>query len=102
MKELVLACAIALLAFESGARPSHAHSYPPQPIRIVMPCLPVWTNDSMRRPRAVPLCRAIYLQVMVDNRGGTNGVIGAEAVSRAPAVGYIILFHSITSHGTKL
>src|SRR5687768_17202986 len=68
---------------------------------MVVPWPPGGTNDILGRALAEPLGRALGQQVIVDNRGGSNGVIGAEAVARAPGDGYTIMFHSITSHATN-
>ncbi|MDB5867400.1 MAG: hypothetical protein JWO70_5206 [Betaproteobacteria bacterium] len=78
-----------------------AQSYPSKPIRMVVPWPPGGTNDILGRALAEPLGRNLGQQVIVDNRGGSNGVIGAEAVARAPGDGYTIMFHSITSHVTN-
>jgi tripartite-type tricarboxylate transporter receptor subunit TctC len=78
-----------------------AQSYPAKPIRMVVPWPPGGTNDILGRALAEPLGRNLGQQVIVDNRGGSNGVIGAEAVARAPGDGYTIMFHSITSHVTN-
>jgi tripartite-type tricarboxylate transporter receptor subunit TctC len=68
---------------------------------MVIPWPPGGTNDIIGRALADPLGRVLNQQVIVDNRGGSNGVIGAEAVARAPGDGYTIMFHSITSHATN-
>src|SRR5918997_2302977 len=88
-----------LLSFTACA--AHAQGYPAKPIRMVVPWPPGGTNDILGRALAEPLGRAMSQQVIVDNRGGSNGVIGAEAVARAPGDGYTIMFHSITSHVTN-
>jgi tripartite-type tricarboxylate transporter receptor subunit TctC len=78
-----------------------AQSYPSKPVRMVVPWPPGGTNDILGRALAEPLGRVLNQHVIVDNRGGSNGVIGAEAVARAPGDGYTIMFHSITSHVTN-
>ena len=71
---------------------AHAQTpYPAKPIRMVVPWPPGGTNDILGRALAEPLGRALGQQVIVDNRGGSNGVIGAEAVARAPGDGYTIM-----------
>ena len=83
------------------ASAAFSQSYPAKPVRMVVPWPPGGTNDILGRALAEPLGRTLGQQVIVDNRGGSNGVIGAEAVARAPGDGYTIMFHSNTSHVTN-
>ena len=92
-----IAAALALAACAAHAQTT----FPSKPIRMVVPWPPGGTNDILGRALAEPLGRALNQQVIVDNRGGSNGVIGAEVVARAPGDGYTIMFHSITSHVTN-
>ncbi|MBM3358016.1 MAG: tripartite tricarboxylate transporter substrate binding protein [Betaproteobacteria bacterium] len=78
-----------------------AQSYPAKPVRMVVPWPPGGTNDILGRALADPLTRTLGQQVIVDNRGGSNGIIGAEVVARSAPDGYTIMFHSITSHVTN-
>jgi len=75
-----------------------AQGYPAKPVRMVVAWPPGGGADIMARVLSDPLARALGQQVVVDNRGGSNGMIGAELVARAAPDGYTILFHSITSH----
>jgi tripartite-type tricarboxylate transporter receptor subunit TctC len=88
-----------LLLLAAGA--AHSQTYPAKPVRMVVPWPPGGTNDILGRALAEPLGRALNQQVIIDNRGGSNGVIGADVVARAPGDGYTIMFHSITSHVTN-
>lgn len=86
----VLLCALSVNAA--------AQSYPSKAVRMVVAWPPGGGADIMARILADPLSRVLGQQILVDNRGGSNGIIGAELVARAVPDGYTILFHSITSH----
>lgn len=98
MKAIKHLVCMALCAAAFGAA---AQSYPAKPVRMVVPWPPGGATDILGRALAEPLGRALGQQVIVDNRGGSNGIIGAEAVARAVADGYTIMFHIITSHVTN-
>ena len=77
-----------------GAQPQ----WPAKPVRMVIPWPPGGGTDILGRVVSEPLAQAIGQAVVVENRGGSNGVIGAEVVARAVPDGYTIMFHSVTSH----
>jgi tripartite-type tricarboxylate transporter receptor subunit TctC len=87
--------AIASLAPTQGA----AAEFPSKPIRIVVPFPPGGTTDVLARLIAPKLTEAWKHPVVIDNRAGASGMIGAEAIARAPAdghtVGIIISLHAI-------
>jgi tripartite-type tricarboxylate transporter receptor subunit TctC len=70
-----------------------AQSYPTQPIRLVVPFPAGGGVDSMGRIVAQKLNEALGRQVVVDNRGGANGMIGSELVAKAPKDGYTLLLN---------
>ena len=93
MKKILLTAAA--LAFSAA---SFAQSWPAQPVRMVIPWPPGGGNDILGRQLAEAIAPALGQPVVVDNRGGANGLIGAEAVARAAPDGYTIMFHSVTTH----
>jgi tripartite-type tricarboxylate transporter receptor subunit TctC len=72
--------------------------YPNRPIRMVIPYPPGGGNDHMGRVVAQKLTENLGVQVVVDNRGGGSGIIGAETVARSVPDGYTVLVTSINSH----
>ena len=81
-------CAVALCIASSSA---FAQSYPSGPIRIVVPFPPGGGTDILARSLAQKLNEAWGVSVIVDNRGGANGTIGAALVAKAPADGQTLL-----------
>jgi tripartite-type tricarboxylate transporter receptor subunit TctC len=61
---------------------------------MVVPFAPGGGTDVIARYLAAGMTESLNRQVVVDNRGGANGIIGTEIVARAPADGYTLLFVS--------
>ena len=78
----------------SGAGTVYSQAYPVKPLRMVVPFAPGGGTDVIARYVAAGMTESLGRQVVVDNRGGANGIIGTEIVARAPADGYTLLFVS--------
>ncbi len=66
-------------------------SYPNKPVRIVVPFPPGGPIDMTTRPLAQKLTESLGAPVVVDNRGGANGNIGAEHVAKSAPDGYSLV-----------
>jgi tripartite-type tricarboxylate transporter receptor subunit TctC len=85
-----------LLACVLSCAPACAQPYPSKPVRLIVPYPPGGVADLMSRILAQRLGVLYNQQIVVDNRPGSGGHIGAELTLKAPADGYTIMFGTTT------
>ena len=91
MRYGILFCTAALAACPTVAC---AQKYPDKPLRMIVPFAPGGGTDIVARRIAQKLTEGLGQQVVVDNRGGAGGVLGADLAARAAPDGYTIILVS--------
>lgn len=95
MKRMISIAVAALAVF--GSTFTYAQTYPSKPVTLVAPFPPGGSTDVLARLLASRLEARLGQTVVVDNKPGANGAIGAAAVARAKPDGYTILLMGASS-----
>src|SRR5919198_725529 len=88
----VLLCAAAL---------AQAEPYPAKPIHLIVPFPPGGGNDTVARALAQQLGPDLGQPVIIDNRPGAGGAVGAELAAKAPPDGYTLFLAGVGSHAVN-
>src|SRR6185369_2714696 len=94
------AFAIAALVVAASVA-ARAADYPSQTIKIVVPFPPGGGVDVVARVIAPRLSESLSQSVIVENRGGAGGSLGATMVAQSPKDGYTLLLGTGSTHGTN-
>lgn len=89
--------ALAALAL-AAALPASAQDFPTRPVRLVVPFGPGTTTDIISRVFAEAMGRSLGQAIVVENKAGAGGNIGADLVAKAPADGYTIVMGTVGTH----
>jgi tripartite-type tricarboxylate transporter receptor subunit TctC len=90
----VLSCILAALL----AAPAWAQSWPSKPIRVMVPFPPGGSTDIVARIVAQKLEKPLGQALVIENRGGAGGTIGAAIGAKAAPDGYFLTFGSTSTH----
>lgn len=80
---------VAILFFLAGS--AAAQTFPAKPVHVIVPVPPGGVIDNGMRAISEALGKNLGQQIVIENRPGANGTVGAQAVSRSPADGYMVL-----------
>jgi len=86
-----------LILLHAVAWPSFAQPYPAKPIRVVIPWPAGGPTDVLGRVFAERLSKVLGQPLVLDNRAGASGAIGADVVTRAAPDGYTVMVQSMTN-----
>ncbi|HZA94878.1 MAG TPA: tripartite tricarboxylate transporter substrate-binding protein, partial [Burkholderiaceae bacterium] len=87
--------AIIAALFAVAAGPIHAQAWPNKPITLIVPFPPGGGTDAFARPLSVILSKQLGRQVIIDNRGGAGGTVGAAIAAKAPPDGYTFFIGAV-------
>lgn len=95
LTSVVLRVALALGAAVPLACAAQSAAYPNKPVRIIVPFAPGGTSDSLARVLGQKLSELWAQPVLIENKAGADGNVGADFVAKAPADGYTLMLLDI-------
>ncbi|MCX7901956.1 MAG: tripartite tricarboxylate transporter substrate-binding protein, partial [Burkholderiaceae bacterium] len=96
MKRRVLCALGALGAFAAfGGLPAFAQTWPAKPITLIVPFPPGGGTDAFARPLAAQLTKQLGRQVIIENRAGAGGTVGASVAAKAAPDGYTFFIGAV-------
>lgn len=93
-RTILAATAGASAALAFGGEAAAQASWPARPVRLIVPFPPGGSNDVLARALAERLSPRLGQPVVIENRGGAGGAIGADAVAKSAPDGYTLMFIS--------
>lgn len=98
---IAAAVALAAIALGTAAPVALAQAWPTKPIRLIIPFAPGGTTDIVARITGDKLGRELGQPVIIENRAGGGGTVGADFVAKSPADGYILGVATVSTIGTN-
>ena len=89
---------VLLIALPLLAAPVYSQTYPMKPIRLIVPLAPGGPSDILARTIGAAITPTLGQQVVVENRTGAAGIVGADLVAKSPADGYTILLIGLSTY----
>src|SRR5919109_286137 len=80
---------------------AHAQSYPAKPIHLIVPFPPGGGNDTVARAIASQISPDLGQPVVIDNKPGAGGSVGAELAAKSPPDGYTLFLAGVGSHAVN-
>ena len=93
MRRILIAISAIVLA--GAFSPVHAQAWPNKPITLIVPFPPGGGTDAFARPLSVILSKQLGRQVIIDNRGGAGGTVGASIAAKAAPDGYTFFIGAV-------
>jgi len=102
VRRLLAACGIVVAAVLAFSSPAHADTFPSKTVKLVVPFPPGGPLDATGRAIAQKLTEAWGQSVIVENKPGAGGNIGADYVAKSAPDGYSVVMGALSTHATEL